>query len=439
MKELGAEVNRFQRFGLSGNPFFLKAIVTYDTIDEEELNRIFCYDIRANEIDKIFRILISPSYESVKPTNVWLEGNPGLGKSMILLYIWSKLRTNRPDVVAFYSEIKKEGFKLVWDEILRKENTGIDFFRNMALKLAAKMVLENPYLAEDNSDILSEIQKNTTSVAEFLPVSLETGEEIAEGPKIDLTELSSIMKAKLNENGITTKLRDCLITMLRDPIEGYNQLSKIPSTQRTRAIAELFRIVKMVGHRMGYLFIDQLDYVFRYGKMTGTQKQSMVNEFRRFANETKIASVAATSYPDLSDTEFKPNPQLMAALPLNSFTIVEVGALSAEQAKIMSTKYLDSVKTKDSVPGLFPFTEPAIELVWKSAEGNTREIVRTLNGLLENAADDPKVKVIDVDFVSQWIETMEEEELEEAEMGTEQPARGRDKRKTVDYEDLEEL
>lgn len=437
IKELGAEVNKFQKFGLSGNPFFLKAIVTPDTIDEEELNRIFCYEIRANEIDRIFRVLISPSYENAKPTNVWIEGNPGLGKSMILLYIWSQLRVYRPDVIAFYTEIKREGFKLVWDEILRKENTGINFFRNIVLKLAARMVLANPELVENDADILDKLKKDEFSIREFLPVSFESEEEAKEGPKIDIAALSSVMKSELNQNGITTKLRDCLITILTDPVEGYNQLSQIPATVRTRSIAELFRVIRMAGYRMGYLFIDQLDYVFRYAKMTPNQKQSLVNDFRRFANETKIASVAATSYPDLSATEFKPNPQLMAALPLNKFTIVEIGSLNTEQAKAMTTKYLDSVKTKDSVPGLFPFTEPALEHISDAMQGNTRDIVTTLNGLLEAAADDPKVKTIDVDFVSQWIETEGKELVEGVEEVSEETAPTRAKRKEKTFEELE--
>lgn len=437
IKELGAGVNKFQKFGLSGNPFFMKAIVTPDTIDDEELNRIFCYEIRASEIDRIFRVLISPSYENAKPANVWIEGNPGLGKSMILLYIWSQLKVYRPDVIAFYTEIKKEGFKLVWDEILRKENTGMIFFQTLVLRLAAKKVLANPELAEDNAEILDKLKKDELSIREFLPVSFES-EEVKEGLKIDVSALSAMMKADLGENGITTKLRDCLLTILTDPVEGYNQLSRIPATVRTRSTAELFRVIRMAGYRMGYLFIDQLDYVFREGKLTANQKQSLVNDFRRFANETKIASVAATSYPDLSATEFKPNPQLMAALPLNKFTVVEIEALSTEQAKAMTVKYLDSVKTKDSVPGLFPYTEPAIEHISEAAQGHTRTIITSLGGLLEVAADDPKVKTIDVDFVSRWIETPEgKKAIEGEEAISDENASVRSKRKKETFEDLE--
>lgn len=403
VKKLGEKVTKYSKYGLSDNPFPTKAIFSDWAPNIDEILSTFCWEIRKDEILEIHDKLIEEAYYNQKSTNVWLQGEVGVGKSSILIYMWKELQKHRPDVVALYSELGG-GFAYVYERVIAQ--LGYNFFRDLVLKLAATVVLKNPDLFLEKDDpLLEELKKDPLSIEKYIRGG-ETEEAVEEETKIDVDQVTNVLQTELNQVGVTTKLRDCLVKMLKDPYEGYNALFKIASTQRRKALAELFRVFKFAGYRMSYMFLDQLDFMWRnvYKK---TQQDKIVQEIRQFANETLgHLSIATTTYPDLTPTFVSQYPHLKASLPITKRKIVEIKPLDAQEAKIMTAKYLEKVKTSESIPGVYPFTEQAIEFICEYRTGLPRDMLVDLHDILDEAVE-KCVKLIDVDFVKKFYEVQE--------------------------------
>lgn len=402
VKKLGEKVTKYRKYGLSDNPFPTKAILTDWIPNIDEILSTFCWEIRKDEILEIHDKLIEEAYYSGKSTNVWLQGDVGVGKSSIMIYMWKELQKHRSDVVALYSELGV-GFPHVYERVISQ--LGLNFFSDFILKLAVAVVLKNPDLVSEKDEaILEELKEDPSSIEKYIRGEQE--EAGKEETKIDVNQLAGVLQTELNQLGVTTKLRDCLVKMLEDPYEGYNALFKIASTQRRKALAELFRVFKFAGYRMSYLFLDQLDFMWRnvYKK---TQQDKIVQEIRQFANETLgHLSIAATTYPDLTPTFESQYPQLKASLPITKRKIVEIKILDTQEAKTMTTKYLEKVKTSESIPGFYPFTEQAIDFICEYRMGLPRDILIDLHDILDEAVE-KCVKIIDVDFVKKFYEVQE--------------------------------
>jgi hypothetical protein len=74
----------------------------------------------------------------------------------------------------------------------------------------------------------------------------------------------------------------------------------------------------------------------------------------------------------------------------------------------MTTKYLEKVKTNESIPGLYPFTEQAIDFICEYRGGLPRDMLVDLHDILDEAVEQC-VKIIDVDFVKKYYEVQEKE------------------------------
>jgi len=409
IKKMGEKITKYNKYGLSSNPFPSKAIVTDWLMNIEEVLAKFSWEIRKKEILELHDKLIEEAYYSQKSTNAWLQGDIGVGKSSILIYMWRELQTHRSDVVTLYSELGS-GFSHVFERVVSQ--LGYPFFSDLILRLAASVVQKNADIFLEKDDpILKELELDKTAIKKYLGFTSETVEAPEkEEIRIDLDQLSNVLQTELNQLGVTTKLRECLVKMLKDPYAGYNELfSKISSLNRRKALAELFRVFKYAGYRMSYLFIDQLDFMWRNVYKTA-QQNKIVQELRQFANETLgYLSIATTTYPDLTPVFASQYPHLTAALPVSKRRIIHVDPLDAQQAKTMTTKYLESVKTSNSIPGLYPFSEQAIDFICEQKGGIPRDILVDLHDILDYAIEQC-VKIIDVDFVKKYYELVEEEE-----------------------------
>jgi len=400
VKELGAKVVKYRKYGLSDNPFPPKAVVTDAVPNISETLSKFCWEIRNNEILDIHNKLIEPAYGNQQSTNIWLEGDIGVGKSSILIYMWKELEAHRSDVVTAYSELGT-GFPHVFDRVVT--HLGQPFFGELALKAAGRVVCENSKVFFEKKDdpTLKEIEADKTALKKYLSASPSKSNE--EKKMLNTNQVANVFTTKLNELGVTTKLRDCVVEMLSDPFEGYNDLFRISGVTKRKALSELFRVLRYADFRMVYLFIDQLDFMWRnvYKKQ---QQDRMVSELRQFANDTLgYVSIAATTYPDLTPQFVSQYPQLITSLPITRTRIVHVLPLTSDQAKTMTKKYLETVKTSESVPGLYPFTEQSIEYVCEMKNGSTRDILVDLHDILDEAVKEC-VKTVDIDFVKKFYE-----------------------------------
>jgi hypothetical protein len=320
--------------------------------------------------------------------------------------MWRELQSNRSDVVTLYSEMMG-GFPQIFERVISQ--LGYSFFSELILRLATSVVLKNSEIFLEKDDpIIKELELDKTAIKKYLGQPPEEEEEKG----IDVDRVADVLRTELNQLGVTTKLRDCVVKMLIDPYTGYNDLfTKISSTTKRKALAELFRVLNFAGFRMSYLFIDQLDFMFRNVYKT-MQKNKVVQELRQFANETLgYVSIATTTYPDLTPIFVSQYPHLTAALPITKMRIITVDRLNSQQAKTMTAKYLETVKTSDSIPGLYPFSEQAIDFVRDQKDGLPRDMLVEFHDLLDYAIEQ-NAKIIDIDFVKKYYEEIAEEKKE---------------------------
>jgi hypothetical protein len=426
IKKMGPTESIYTKFGLSGNPFPARAIAAERHPDLPKTIERFSWEARKDEIVQIHKKLIEPAYKERESGNIWVSGRFGIGKTAILIYIWQELR-KREDIVALYSELGT-GFPFVYSTVIGQLK--MSFFEDLARRLAHKAVCQywDRFFENDNDPVFLSIKESMTNFQEILKKAnreeSEEEEEI-ENPQLTYENVQAVTKTLLSENGITSPVRDGLVKILVDPHAGYAILTdKVPQAKKLQALADLIKTFYLAGYRMTYLFLDQLDYEYRFN-YTKSQRDKAASQLKQFAIWTQgYIAIASTTYPDLINY-FKLNyPQVLDALPMDAYRIIEIGPLTTEKAKMLTRKYLETVKTKESIPDLFPFTEQAIEYICQAEgiNGVPRSLLNALHSILRSAAESEKVKLIDVEFVKEHLVIPEEEEIEE-EKETPHPSR----------------
>lgn len=418
IKKMGPTENIYAKFGLSVNPFPARAIAAERHPDLPKTIERFSWEARKDEILQIHKKLIEPAYKDRESGNIWLSGRFGIGKTAILIYIWQELR-KREDIVALYSELGT-GFPYVYSNIIGQLK--MYFFEDLTRRLAHKAVCQywDHFFESETAPVFLKIKDSLANFVEVLKkVNEEEDEEDeneeVEGSQLTYENVQVVTKTLLSENGITSPVRDGLVKMIVDPHVGYAILTdKVQQLKRLQALADLIKTFYLAGYRMTYLFLDQLDYEYRFD-FTKSQRDKAASQLKQFAIWTQgYVAMVATTYPDLINY-FKLNyPQVLDALPMDKFRIIEVGPLTSDKAKILARKYLETVKTKESIPDLFPFTEQAIEYVCQTdgINGVPRYLLNALYSILKSATEYEKVKLIDVDFVKEHLVIPEEEEVE---------------------------
>ncbi len=94
--------------------------------------------------------------------------------------------------------------------------------------------------------------------------------------------------------------------------------------------------------------------------------------------------------------------------------VISFEKLTAEHTKSLLKKYLSEYRTEDKPEHpLFPFLESSIEIIGKRSEMNASKILRMSHNLIENAVMDDKVVQIDEDFINDFINKSNFEEIED--------------------------
>jgi hypothetical protein len=426
IKKMGPTENIYMKFSLSGNPFPARAIAAERHPDLPKTIERFSWEARKDEILQIHKKLIEPAYRDRESGNIWISGRFGIGKTAILIYIWQELR-KREDIIALYSELGT-GFPYVYSNIIAQLK--LSFFEDLARKLAHKAVCQywDRFFESNNDPTYLKIKDSLAGFAEVLKKANQEEsdeEEEVESSQLTYDNVQAVTKTFLSENGITSPVRDGLVKIIIDSHVGYAVLTdKVPQGKRLQALADLIKTTYLAGYRMTYLFLDQLDYEYRFN-YTKSQRDKAANQLKQFAIWTQgYIAIASTTYPDLINY-FKLNyPQVLDALPMDAYRIIEIGPLTLEKAKILTRKYLETVKTKESIPDLFPFTEQSIEYICQAEgiNGVPRFLLNALHSILKSAAESEKVKLIDVEFVKEHLVIPEEEE-EDVEQEVSRPSR----------------
>jgi hypothetical protein len=159
-------------------------------------------------------------------------------------------------------------------------------------------------------------------------------------------------------------------------------------------------------------FIDQVE---DFTSVSGAGKiQKNVKMIRDALIESEPFSSRASfvfqlhpdAYEKLRDAwEAEELPSLNQDDELNSPVVVVLKGLTQfANAKVLAERFLNDPKFATALhKGITPFTEKALQLVWKSTKPKPRDYLRALHALLRLATDQ-KIATIDEDFVKPKIE-----------------------------------
>ena len=412
--------SKYEIYYLRRNPFPTKPIAPYYDPEEiaEAINK-FCETARKEELDFIRNKFIRPAIEEKESTNIWLEGDVGVGKSALLIKCWDELR-KRKNVVAIYAPIysglRSEGFYKGWIRQL-----GIDFFEDLAYRLLQKAFVEklDALLSHLSPD---EQRKVKPKIENAVKENYKVLRQIFHGPKIsEIKELRHIDKNELLRQfeywlasipGVTCKRlisssrsNPAIIPLfLQKPEEAFKSLVDLyPPRYAISVLQDIILLSDKAGFDMTFLLLDQLDFQWERAGWSKAKKDKIILELRTLVAEVsgKLA-IATTTYPHLSP-ELRGDPDLMSALPMTPERLCLVSRLGKEAIREIFATYLHSERTKEDVPELLPFTVDAIDEITSREMGNTRQILITAHDILSKAADE-KVKQINRDYVKSYYE-----------------------------------
>jgi len=412
--------SKYDIYYLRRNPFPVKPIAPYYDPEEvaEAINK-FCEVARNEELDFIRKKFIKPALDEGESTNIWLEGDVGIGKSSILIKIWDELKKEKNVVAIYapiYSGLSSEGFYKGWIRQL-----GIDFFEDLAYRLLQKVFLGK--IDQLLSHLKPEDREKTKKRLEnAVKEDYKVLKEIFYRIKIsDVKEMKFIDKKELLKQfeywlsalpGVTCKrlisssrVKPAIIPLfLEDPAEAFKSLLDLyPPRYAISVLQDVILLSDKAGYDMSFLLLDQLDFQWERAGWSKAKKDKVILELRTLVAEAigKLA-IATTTYPYLSPV-LRSDPDLMAALPMTPERLCIIGRLSKEAIRDVFAKYLQTERTKKDVPELFPFTVDATDEITSKEQGSTRNILIAAHDILSKAADE-KVKQISKDYVSNYYE-----------------------------------
>lgn len=412
--------SKYDIYYLRRNPFPTKPIAPYyDPEETTEAISKFCETARKEELDFIRNKFIKPAIEEKESTNIWLEGDVGVGKSSLLIKCWDELR-KRKNVVAIYAPIysglSSEGFYKGWIRQL-----GIEFFEDLAYRLLQAAFIEklDALLSHLNFD---EREKVKPKIESAVKENYKILRQIFYGPKIsEAKELRYIDKNELIKQfeywlasipGVTCKRlisssrsSPAIISLfLQKPEEAFKSLVDLyPPRYAISVLQDIILLSDKAGYDMTFLFLDQLDFQWERAGWSKSKKDKIILELRTLVAEVsgKLA-IASTTYPHLSPV-LRGDPDLMSALPMTPERLCLVGRLSREAMREIFATYLKLERTREDVPELLPFTVDAVDEITSREMGNTRQILIAAHDILNKAADE-KVKQINRDYVKSYYE-----------------------------------
>lgn len=157
-------------------------------------------------------------------------------------------------------------------------------------------------------------------------------------------------------------------------------------------------IVRDQGFDRFYLLVDEFEDITS-GRLTKKESDSYAYNLRALIDkERRWCLLIALTRTALEDIR-KISPPLADRLTDRE---INIQRLSADQFRKLVINYLNL--SRDSSETYEPFTEEALDLVNKSSGELPRLALRKLHFILERAADEKDIKLIDVDFAKSHLQ-----------------------------------
>lgn len=351
----------------------------------------FFEEVRKKELVEIRDKLISSALAG-DPVNVWVIGEFGVGKSVLMSYVQSMINTRfKDDMLATFVLAPNAGITGIYDDAIA------DLRKTGALDRAISKVLIR--ILNSREGLIHGKKSEMKKIQQSLGENIETYRELAKTEVLVIKELvdAVIKEIRAKFPYVETKILSLIFQYVQDPEEAWTRLKGLRQTERLAGLVTLIHFLHFGGYKMICLFIDQLE--LGWLKWTRMQKDRFAIDVRELVVRTKpFLSVGVIANSDImSDIETN-YPTLLRPLPLNEERTVTVRKFSFTEVTKLVEWYLSQTRISKAEMGLAPFDEAAIRQIYEKMIRNTDRILVCCFDVLRFAAQNG-VKAITAEVV----------------------------------------
>jgi len=411
----------YPNLGLNRNPFEISA--EYDVLHVsqilEDVKR-FCLDIREKEYNEIKKRFLDPltKPESGRiPENLWIKGEKGVGKSILLKKLVFDLFGNS-EILTIYIKVPEAGLDLNGIYNRSIEWLGIETFQKISQKVYEKYfseidlseavrVLNIPM--EHLNDLLKKIKENLTRQPEALYWFFDEskGDELRtigiEPNMIKRNALIYRVSAKLIVDfKMHKKFADLIAAFPSDPLGVFTKMKNIKGKEVVPFLISLYKSASLfLGTKALVIILDEFEISWR--KMKERDRIATVVAIRALHDSSQgrikfIVTVIDEVFELLPQDKYR---HILDVIPktVAGSNVIDVTQLSSDQA-IKLVEFLlnqPGVRIKKA-SYIHPFTPEVIYAVNNKTGGITRDLIVELRHILDKA-EEQGAKVIDADVL----------------------------------------
>ncbi|PHS11057.1 MAG: hypothetical protein COA78_10425 [Blastopirellula sp.] len=425
-KELPVTNNegRFERFNLIENPFPSEPIVNRDSSDRRINGGIFEGALRKAEYDQVIENYVKQPHRN--PTHLRLGYlmdasyiGRGNGKSAFLLHVQDAI--NREYGLDLSDGLNKcfaiyvppepggrtKSFPLFIDCIfdsLVKSNIIRDCIAILRLKSIEHLYPDSTAVEQisDTDDLLTCLENRDwyqDNSLDYIKIATDISENEF------LQELPPEFPLFKESSG-RYLFTDLVQT---NDFTEYYQILKKGSDQINFVFSHLVRFFQAADFTGCQVLVDDFERIPDF--QSGRQKRDFATELRTILYDGMSVNARIGFFNFLlvlhagvqrliADAWQESGLEMRSPISGNSSHVVKFEKLNRDHASLLLKTYLNEYRsTKNHAIGIEPFTEDAVSKISEGAEYNAAKILKAAYSLLEKAANDISVSVIDEDFV----------------------------------------
>jgi len=393
----------YSGYGLDYNPFPASGIAPDSAKIEdmqEFLGKYMCEKVRETEIKDLVDRLVSIGYVDRAPGHTWIWGEWRVGKSTVLMKVFTALREELKDAVVVYSPKPRYGIiKSIMYYFLR----GYDppFFEDLAKRTLTKLLVENTNLVKTDwievwkESVADLKEKSIDESRKYLIDRIRQGDLdvfplVQDEEAIDSDRLRSIAISRLSQTGVTEKVIDLLIN---PQIDAETRHSEILRLEKGRDFAEhlvaLLQACLYCDYKHVFIFLDDLEDVVRLWAVGKQTKE--IDGLNDLLNRMHSGlSIIGTMHAEIFPAFEIAHPRFVGRAsgdPLN-FSLVRADPLELPDL-LETVAFLLSKASKEARPyPTYPFKDEVLKELHGSFQGKLGFILPSLFYLLRMGAEE---------------------------------------------------
>ena len=350
------EHRSYEQYKLKSNPFPHAGIP-----DDREL----LYVDREKEL-KIIEDVIKSALRG-HSSHLLIIGNYGNGKTHTLRYIKQQLESQRDDVIAVYISNPGDSFTALYSR----------FFHALGLKTVENLIWLFLEKISGVSDLKEKVHSGETLLPELLKIAVKKICDIVGYEDFATTLLKFILDdyKLLSWRYITGE------SLSSEQRKVLDVISNIDSDDKAlRAFIGFKRFTHFLGFKLMCILIDEFESV---QALHPRARQRLLNGIRHIIDLSPIGlCLIIACSPEAWSSIFSE----YHAFSERIFRKVILRPLTKDEAYMFITSYLSHQRTQydhDDINAIYPFTEDAIELIYRASEGNVRRLLMICNQAID--------------------------------------------------------